>query len=303
MPDNQRSSHRFGGKWTDKKLHILAGYLAAYTTALRGKPSHQSPFKLAYIDGFAGSGSRSDRANEQERHQERFQFTDFNLERGLLDGSARIALKVSPPFDTYIFIEKHVERCNELESMRDEFPEARDRITILNGDANEEIQRLCRRHWAGHRAVLFLDPYGMQVEWRTIEAVAGTGAIDLWLLYPLWMGVNRLLPRSGEIPPAWRQRLNQLLGEETWYDEFYRVDRQVNLFGDVDERVSKVSTEVIGQRFVSRLQQIFPGVSEVPGVLRNTRGYPLYLLCFAASNKSGAKVALKIAGHLLKGLP
>ncbi len=26
-----------------------------------------------------------------------------------------------------------------------------------------------------HRAVLFLDPHGMQVEWKTIEAIAATG--------------------------------------------------------------------------------------------------------------------------------
>ena len=30
---------------------------------------------------------------------------------------------------------------------------------------------------------LFLDPYGMQVEWATIESIAHTQAIDLWLLF------------------------------------------------------------------------------------------------------------------------
>ena len=43
---------------------------------------------------------------------------------------------------------------------------------------------MCDKDWSLHRAVLFLDPYGMQVEWATIEAVAKTKAIDLWLLFP-----------------------------------------------------------------------------------------------------------------------
>ncbi len=38
----------------------------------------------------------------------------------------------------------------------------------------------------------------MQVDWKTIEAVAATKAIDLWLLFPLGVGVNRLLTRSGD---------------------------------------------------------------------------------------------------------
>ena len=44
-----------------------------------------------------------------------------------------------------------------------------------------KTQDLCHKDWSSHRAVLFLDPYGMQVEWTTIEAIARTGAIDLWL--------------------------------------------------------------------------------------------------------------------------
>jgi three-Cys-motif partner protein len=117
--------------------------------------------------------------------------------------------------------------------------------------------------------VLFLDPYGLQVEWATLEAVAATRAIDLWLLFPLWMGVNRVLTTNGEIVPAWRHRLNVLLGDENWYDEFYTVECQDNLFGGVDERVVKVSTDVIGRRFLDRLRQIFPGVAAQPGILRN----------------------------------
>lgn len=89
---------------------------------------------------------------------------------------------------------------------------------MLRGDANDRIQELCDKDWPKHRAVLFLDPYGMQVEWKTIEAVARTRPIDMWLLFPLGIGVNRLLTKSGEIPPSWRSRLDLLLGTTDWYE-------------------------------------------------------------------------------------
>jgi len=161
-----------------------------------------------------------------------------------------------------------------------------------------------RSNWLDHRAVLFLDPYGMQVEWETLEAVAATRAIDLWLLFPLGIGVNRLLTRSGDIPASWRKRLDILLGTTDWYDEFYRVpDDQGTLFDSPkEEQIAKTRMETIGGYFVRRLQTIFPGVAREPGVLRNSSNNPLYLLCFAAANENGAPTALRIANHLLRDL-
>ena len=42
----------YGGPWTLEKLQILGAYLDAYTTALKNRP-----FRLVYIDAFAGTGS------------------------------------------------------------------------------------------------------------------------------------------------------------------------------------------------------------------------------------------------------
>jgi three-Cys-motif partner protein len=176
-------------------------------------------------------------------------------------------------------------------------------VEIRNGDANVEIQALCgRRPWTSHRAVLFLDPYGMQVEWQTIEAIAGTNAIDLWVLFPLGIGVNRLLTRSGEIPAGWRRRLDLLLGTPDWYEEFYRFEPEPTLFDADKERVVKATMGTIGRYFNDRLKSVFAGVAEEPGVLRNSSNNPLYLLCFAMGNQRGKGIALRIAGHVLKDL-
>lgn len=302
----QGRDHQFGGDWTTRKLDVIAAYLQGYTTALKAKPTPDNPFRKAYIDAFAGTGYRDARRADMSSSSQDPLFPELEEAepQALLEGSARRALRTDPPFDSYIFIEQSPARCQHLQDLKSEFPDLADRIDVRQGDANQQIQSLCAagKNWSAHRAVLFLDPYGMQVEWSTIEAVASTKAIDLWLLFPLGIGVNRLLTRSGDIPDPWRHRLNLLLGTEDWYDEFYRVETSVDLFGEPHEQPIKERTEVVGRYFNDRLKTVFAGVADPPGVLRNSTNNPLYLLCFAVGNVRGKDVALRIAGHLLKGI-
>jgi three-Cys-motif partner protein len=76
----------------------------------------------------------------------------------------------------------------------------------VNDEANSCLVSLCKRYdWIreNRRAVVFLDPFGMQVTWNTIQAIAETKAIDLWVLFPLGIGVMRMLPNHGQIPEGW----------------------------------------------------------------------------------------------------
>ena len=295
--DRKDREHQFGGEWTTVKLKVLANYLQSYTNALK-----KAPFHKLYIDAFAGTGYRDARRDDEEDSPQSILFPDMAEPepQSFLDGSARLALQIEPRFDQYIFIERSPERCIHLEILKSEFPGLAKQVDILQGDANAKIQDLCAKNWRSNRAVLFLDPYGMQVEWKTIQAIAQTKAIDLWLLFPLGIGVNRLLTKSGDIPKSWRRRLNLLLGTEDWYEEFYKVESMPTLFGDDKERVVKATMQTIGRYFTNRLKGIFTGVAEEPGVLRNSANNPLYLLCFAVGNERGKDIALRIAQHLLK---
>ena len=286
---DSRTSHRFGGAWTDEKLRVLQGYLSAYTTALKN-----TSFRKGYLDAFAGTGYR----DAPERLALLPDLVGVEPQT-FLDGSARIALRTQPPFDGFVFVEQHGGRRAQLEQLKDEFPEHRDNVQIRGGDANEQIQEICALDWHRRRAVLFLDPYGMQVEWKTIAAIAATKAIDMWLLFPLGIGVNRLLTHTGDIPPSWRDRLTALLGRDDWYDEFYRAETTTNLFGDDETRVVRASIETIGRYFNERLRSVFFAVANEPKVLRNSKGSPLYLLCFGVGNEKGSRIALNIASHLL----
>lgn len=172
--------HLFGGDWTTEKLESVRKYLGAYTTAL--KNTH---FRIAYIDAFAGTGYRAKRPRREGSLVQSTMpgFPPEYYERDsqeFLDGSARIALQVEPRFHKYIFIENNPERFRELEKLKDSFPDKKDDIILEREEANAYLQDLClTRSWRTRRAVLFLDPYGMQVEWKTIEAIGRTEAIDL----------------------------------------------------------------------------------------------------------------------------
>ena len=302
--------HAFGGPWTDQKLGILREYLTAYTTALS-----KTKFKKGYIDAFAGTGQRESSADAKLRKSRRLQHErgraqpelpdvidsaegDDEPVQRFLDGSARVALQCIPAFDRYVFIEKKSARCRELEQLKSDFPEMAEKILIRQGDANTRILEMCNKNWKRNRAVLFLDPYGTQVRWKTIEAIAKTKAIDLWVLFPLGP-VNRMLTQSGEIPQEWRECLNELLGTKDWYDHFYQISQDETLFGK-HTRLVKAGREAISKYFLDRLRTCFAGVAPNPAVLYNSKNSPLYLLCFAAGNQTGAPIALDIATHILK---
>ncbi|MEA2554503.1 MAG: hypothetical protein QOJ65_2679 [Fimbriimonadaceae bacterium] len=190
--------HSFGGEWTERKLELLDKYLAAYLQIFNRNP-RASYFKTIYVDAFAGTGSIKPKLDPE---WEAIYTIEDEYSGPLLDGSATIALRREPPFDRYVFIEKNPVFANELRTLADRMQPRRS-VTIIPGDANQAlIETTQSTDWKVNRAVAFLDPYGMQVEWRTIEAIAGTGAIDLWLLFPL-STVNRLLTTKAPPPPEW----------------------------------------------------------------------------------------------------
>jgi len=302
-------THVFGGGWTDEKLSILSKYLEAYTTALKDQP-----FRKLYIDAFAGTGRREDSAAAKAKRKAleagQLQLSESDGADEFLDGSAAIALKSDPPFDEYIFVEMLPSRCRKLEELKRDFPARARSITILQDDANTAIQRLSAKEWKSRRAVLFLDPYGVQVKWSTIEAIAATKAIDLWVLFPL-SGVNRMLTNDGEIPDTWRSKLDDLLGTNDWESELYKPDSQPQSrlpFDDLDggdehQRRVKQKVQVLADYFLARLNTVFPHVAKKPAILKNSRNSPLFMFCFAAGNEKGGQIALRIANHILKMEP
>ena len=283
------SQHRFGGPWTVKKLGALKAYLISYAQALKNQP-----FNRIYIDAFAGTGARAAERREAATLMEIPELDEITK------GSARIALEIDPPFYRYIYVEKRQSRSRTLEDLKREFPDRR--IEVLTGDANEAVQRICREtDWRKNRAVLFLDPYGIQVSWETLEAAAGTKAIDLWMLYPTGMGLNRLLTKGGEIPAEWQQTLDRSLGTTGWRQAFYRTEEKNDLFSEPTRGlVKKAGTGKFEAYLLDRLRGIFVAVAPETLPLVNSKNQVMYLLCFACGNAHGATIAMRIARSVIK---
>ena len=290
----------FGGGWTEEKLSRLRKYLEAYTVIFTRNPRARLLTRI-YVDAFAGSGVRS-LSDDGEESRAGFLFDQDEDALGFMNGSARVALEIDPPFHRYVFIEKDPAFAGELENVRSDYLDLAERIEIKHGDANSVlVEWIEGTSWQGQRAVVFLDPYGMQVEWKTIETIAQTKAIDLWLLFPLGQGVNRLLTREGPPPQAWANRSTTMFGTDSWREAFYRPSSQLGLFSKKPYLEKSANFDSIKQYFLDRLDSVFAMVAPNPLVLRNSRNNPIFLLCFAAANEKGAPTAVRIAQDLLKG--
>jgi three-Cys-motif partner protein len=139
----------------------------------------------------------------------------------------------------------------------------------------------------------------MQVRWEALTAAAKTEAVDLWYLFPLGVAVVRLMKRDGSISEKWRQKLDAIFGSTDWFEHFYHRRTDLDLFGAQETLVREGSFHEITEYFLSWLRSLFPGVARNPLLLTNSRGRPLYLLCFACANPNAVEPALEIAEHIL----
>ncbi|MCY3955057.1 MAG: three-Cys-motif partner protein TcmP [Nitrospira sp.] len=280
---NQVSEPRatYGGKWTREKLEILEKYLDAYTTALK-----KTSFKLMYIDAFAGTGHVDLDDNDEDTEN-------------FIRGSAIRAVSIDHrPFDKLIFVEEKEGRCSELEHLRKEHP-GRD-IQIENSDANEFLRNL-QQNWERWRGVLFLDPFATEVEWTTIEKIAGLNALDTWILFPV-SAIARMLPTSrqpDDISVKWAKRLTRIFGDENWRN-LYQEDPQGNLFGDIEYQRDPGVNGLIGV-YKNKLKALFGRrLLEKSRTLKNSRNSPLFEFMFCVGNPKGIKPAKPIAEYILE---
>ena len=94
--------------------------------------------------------------------------------------------------------------------------------------------------------------------------------------------------------------LDRVFGDESW-KELQRpaAQQSFDLFGIGPDIETEAGIEAIGRAYMAKLEVAFAGVAPDPRILRNSRNSPLYLFMFAAGNKAGAPIAVRIAKHLL----
>ncbi len=191
---------RTWGFWTVGKLDILRAYLDAFTTATKYGVTDR-----IYLDLFAGGLDNRDRLTDEP-----------------IESSAQVALSTNDPqFSVLRFFEVEGKAQALESSLRKSHP-GRD-IKVYGGDCNERLPEalhaLRGKAWAPTFA--FVDPNGMEAEWRTLEALADfrrqeRTKVELFVLFaaPQFM---RLLPRDGsEVRPEDEQKIDSLFGTDDW---------------------------------------------------------------------------------------
>jgi three-Cys-motif partner protein len=165
-------------------------------------------------------------------------------------------------------------------------------MTVLDGDCNQLIvERVVPVVRAAYRARGFalLDPYTMNLDWATIEAIARTNAFEILVNLPT-MAFNRgvLHNNIGTVAPKQVERLTRAWGSDEWLDDLYE-ERQ-GLWESRRVKLGPTGAARLGRMFKERLAREFPFVSE-PLVVPNTAGTPIYCLIFAGPNETGWKIA------------
>lgn len=280
--------HSFGSAWTGIKLEALEKYLKAFNNALKNKG-----FTRLYIDAFAGTGRCEIKVDGAKK---------------TIDGSARRALATDPSFHKFCFIELRPKKLHALKALGAEYPDKA--IEVIQNDANAALKTLCGQYrWKSERAVLFLDPFGMQVEWSTLDAIAKTGAIDVWYLFP-YAGLYRQAAKNADALDADKEAsLTRVLGTEDWRQAFYAQNPQADMFGGSNGDVRDTDHRQMLEFVSNRLKELFPAVT-APKVLyqggdsKNPSGAPMFALYFAASNPTPKAhgLATKIAKDILDTL-
>lgn len=268
------TSNAFGGRWTQEKLDALGKYLQFYVMALKDQP-----FKLVYIDSFAGTGRcRIRHGADGER---------------IIDGSAKIALDCAPAFANYFFIEPKARHVAELNELVEGHPNGA-RAQVIRGKADDMLWPILKAlDWRSTRGVLFLDPYGLQCTWKMVEQVADTYALDVFFLVSLSGLYRQAAVDANSVDETKAASLTRFLGTDEWRTALY-TRQQGDLFGDPLVTRAR-GAEGMLQFTTTRLRTRFPYVSE-PVLLGKANGAPLFALYFAVANRSAA--ALKLAGRV-----
>lgn len=294
----------FGHDYTKQKLITVERYLKPYATALNGK------FRLLYVDACAGSGASIPKAATKSEAEDAQEALD-GFGRPVVDsdqiviGSALRALSIQPPFDQYLFNDldrKNVQSLND--AITGEFAHLKERIVTTNLDANEMLRHMAASYdWRKTRAVVFLDPFGLQIKFETLRILAETRAVDLWYLVPVF-AMYRQVSGDGEINPDGGPRVDAALGTTAWRDSaVINEDEPEDLFQFSRTRTKRAMNIEAFEKFAKgRLADAFAGRVLEKTLPLGKNGVHYFSLMFAWANPSekAEELAKRFAAAVLK---
>ena len=256
------------GYWSELKLEIVEKYGSAYTKAF----ANQKGLKKFYIDAFSGAGVHVSKRTG-----------------GQIEGSPARALRVSPPFDHFYFIDLDEDKTKHLETLC----AGRADVTIYTGDSTQYLKQQLLptiKYEKFNRALCLLDPYGLHLDWEVMLQAGQSRAVDMFLNFPVMdMNRNAIWRNAEQTPQDGIDRMTRFWGDESWKRAAYAESPQQNLFSGPE--FIKQSNDAIVSGFRERLVKVagFKVVPE-PLAMKNSNNAVVYYLFFASQKPVAQRI-------------
>ncbi len=273
---------QFGGKWTLDKAEDVVKYAKAYLSIMR-----TYRFKTIYFDGFAGSGDVVMRDG-----------------KNAMESVALQVMGIDDPgsFDMYYLVELDPKRADRLRKLCSE-KHPRKQVHVVSEDCNVKLKDFAaymKKH-KGHRALAFLDPYGMQVSHEVMRVFKDVG-VDMWILFPSAIGIGRMLQRDIRRIPAshWDLMTNTLGMTRQEIEKAFYADHGQDLFGEAVIKKLGDPTSRVLDVYRTKLLEIWKHVSDARE-LKNSIGMPMFHFILASQNPNAKKIAEDIIKRTRNG--
>ncbi|MEO5960658.1 MAG: three-Cys-motif partner protein TcmP [Opitutaceae bacterium] len=287
-PDENHDDLDKIGDWSVDKLEILKAYAEQYSLILKSQVTAKGDsrrFHFGYIDGFAEAGEHVHKDTGK-----------------IIPGSPLNALDQS--FDEYHFIDLDPQRVARLKEKCSGVANA----FVHHGDCNAVLLDTVfpRFKYENYRrALCFLDPYGMHLQWKVLATAGQMKTTEIFLNFPV-MDINRNAKKRhlAEVDPDHRARMTAFWGDESWHAAMYAPSPQANFFGQLagegenSPEMDKMDNDAFVTAFRKRLREVagFEFVPQ-PVPMKNSKNAVVYYLFFASNNATGNR----IASHIFKG--
>lgn len=298
---NEPSDSFGSSSWTERKLEAFEKYVGAYLDIMHSqRPKYNGwPQKIIYFDGFAGSGvNKYDDSNGKINENQMYLLDIKKEEEDVYKGSAERVVRFNKKFDQYFFVDLDSNAIKTLEGKLEPYKRHDTKFIFLNKDVNSAVDDLLVNLSPDSVALALFDPFGMQLNWSSIEKLKGK-RIDVWILVPSGVIINRLLDNDGRLTHMEKLKMHYGLEEEKLKEFFYCTTSQQLLFENQSE-IKKVNSaiEKCADLYIRQLKTIWKHVTPKPLVLFNTRNVPIYHFVFASNNKTALTIAKDIIGNI-----
>ena len=263
--ENDNLPCRDSQDYAKDKLTILKGYMGRFTTAMKDKKWRT----LNYIDLQAGPGKNR-----------------FSPSGDVMLGSPLLALTTRFAFDNLFLVEMGAQEFGAL-TARVGASDRKTHVKLYNKDCNTAVDEIVEHigqsdaeYIAGVWPSLnlaFLDPEGLEVQWQTVEKLAGLSRMDLIINFST-SGITR----NASLAAA-----NE---DDTTVDRFFGTREWRTIYDEIRNQDSSVVRRTLIDFYLRRLKDM-GYVETVPQEkeFKNQRNVQIYTMIFASKNDLGIK--------------